>query len=108
MITQTAQRLISLDEDLIALGDIADTLPKPKSGRKVARATIHRWIHHGLAGAAPLETVRVGGSIFTSREALRRFFDRVSEAKDGHLHGAKPTPTKAGEKADAMLAAAGL
>ena len=102
-----ASRRISLDEHLVALGDIPDVIPRPMNGRKVSRVTVYRWTKRGLAGVAPLETMRIGGSIFTSREALGRFFDRVGEAKDGR-RGPRAANAKAGERAAAELAAAGM
>ena len=102
------ERLISLDENLIALVDIPDHVPRPKQGRKVHAMTVHRWIHVGLAGGIKLETLRVGGRVFSSHQALRRFSDRVSIALDSKLHGTAPTPSRAGAKANAELIAAGL
>lgn len=108
MRTAIAPRLISMDEELIALRDVPGKLPRPEGGRKVSLVTVQRWIRHGLAGVAPLETLRIGRSVYTSREALRRFIDRVSEAKDGHRHGPAGLSSRAGQKADAELAEAGL
>ncbi len=61
MIATAAPRQINMAEELIALSDIPDSLPKLKSGRKVSWVTVHRWISRGLAGVAPLETMRIGG-----------------------------------------------
>lgn len=77
----TTTPTISLIEDLIALCDVPDALPRPSKGRKVGRDAVWRWTRYGLAGVAPLETIHVGRETFTSREALARFFDRVSAAK---------------------------
>ena len=99
---------ISLDENLIDLGDVPGELPL-KRGRKINKVTVWRWAKHGLAGVDPLETIRVGNALFTSREALKRFSDRVGRARNDRR---SPDPTRAGSKAadraNAELAAAGL
>jgi len=45
-------------------------------------STLWRWCHRGVRGIK-LETVLIGGTRFTSREALQRFFDRTTAAADG-------------------------
>lgn len=61
-----------LNEELIALTDVADHLPR-RGGRKVNYSTIFRWVQRGIRGKR-LETVRMGGCRFTSKAALNRFF----------------------------------
>ena len=60
----------STQETLITLKVAGEVL-----GRHVA--TIHRWASHGVRGVV-LETLQVGGTRCTSREALQRFFERLS------------------------------
>ncbi|NUP96415.1 MAG: DUF1580 domain-containing protein [Planctomycetaceae bacterium] len=40
---------------------------------------MQRWALHGVRGVR-LETVRIGGSVYTSREALSRFIERTNAA----------------------------
>ncbi|MBP7746959.1 MAG: DUF1580 domain-containing protein [Phycisphaerae bacterium] len=42
-------------------------------------ATIWRWAIGGLKGGVRLESIKVGGQRFTSREAIRRFLVRINE-----------------------------
>lgn len=42
--------------------------------------TVYRWSTRGLRGAV-LETLQVGGTRCTSREALQRFFAELSKEK---------------------------
>lgn len=42
-------------------------------------ATIWRWATAGLKGGIRLESIKVGGQRFTSREAIRRFLVRINE-----------------------------
>ena len=65
-------------EQLISLKDACQLLPRRRRGRKPCFSTPWRWALHGARGVR-LETLRVGGTLCTSREALQRFFDRLSE-----------------------------
>lgn len=42
-------------------------------------ATIWRWATAGLQGGIRLESMKIGGQRFTSREAIRRFLVRINE-----------------------------
>lgn len=57
-----------LSERLMSLPDACLAFP----GRKVSRATLHRWRAPGVRGIC-LETVLVGGRRMTSLEAIERF-----------------------------------
>ena len=67
-------------ETLVPVSDAGklNILPAKPNGKRVHKATVCRWAKHGLGGVR-LETVRVGGSRYTSAEALLRFFQRLSE-----------------------------
>lgn len=90
-------------EQLICLTDVPDHLPA-RRGKKLALATVYLWARESRAGKDPLETVRVGGILYTSHEALARFAvqsrpSRVAVATDGDA---------ADKIARAKLAALGL
>jgi hypothetical protein len=71
---------IDLDkETLIRLPQAPEFLPRRGDGRPVHELTVRRWAKVGLKGIR-LEVVRIGGAVFTSREALTRFIDRCSAA----------------------------
>ena len=61
---------------------------KPVSMAKAAHiysvsvSTVHRWRSRGIRGVT-LETARLGGKRVTTREALSRFHQRVTESVDG-------------------------
>lgn len=95
-----------LDEDLIELSDVPAMLPKAsrKGGRH--RCTVGRWVRQGVRGVK-LETVPIGGRDVTSKQAVRRFLDRVAAAR-----GRAPAALAAAEEnaldcTNAELAAAG-
>lgn len=112
----TSTPTISLTEELIALADVPDALLRPSRGRKVGKDAVWRWTRYGMAGVAPLETIHIGRDTFTSRQALARFFDRVSAAKNGRKLGgdgatisqADPGPTASHLAAEAELARLGM
>ena len=99
--------MINLSEHVLSLADAARILPKRRGGRRVHVATVYRWISHGCKGVK-LEALQVGGTLCTSREALQRFFDRLTTGTADPL---SPTTTNArrreADTADRELAAAG-
>ena len=64
-------------EDVVTLTEAARLLP-----RRPNVATLWRWRKAGIRGVR-LETMMYGGRRVTSREALDRFFERVTAAADG-------------------------
>jgi len=65
------------NEGLLTLSEAARMLP----GR-VHVSTLHRWRLRGVQGVH-LDTAVVGGRRYTSREALARFSEAVTAARDG-------------------------
>ena len=70
-----------ITEDTISLREAAAMLPRGRNGRPVHQTTINRWVRRGIRGHR-LEAVRVGGSIFTSTQALARFISLISEEEE--------------------------
>lgn len=77
-------------EELISLKDVCQLLPRRRRGRKPSFSTVWRWALHGVRGVK-LETLRVGSTLCTSREALQRFFDRLSESDGAAPPQQQPT-----------------
>ena len=69
-------------EELISLTEAARLLPRRRKGKRPHVATLYRWSIRGVRGVC-LETVQVGGTRCTSREAIARFIDRLSVANNG-------------------------
>ena len=69
---------ITLEEAIITLADAPKELPRRRKGKKIHVSCIYRWSTVGCRGVV-LETIQVGGTRCTSREALERFFHRLSE-----------------------------
>src|SRR5262245_12375645 len=69
--------LITIDETILPPAEAARELPRRRRGRKPHVSTLYRWMTSGCRGVV-LESIQVGGTRCTSREALQRFFERLS------------------------------
>ena len=67
----------SVSESLLCLSQAAEELPRRRRGKKTHISTLYRWATSGCRGVR-LETIQVGATCCTSREALQRFFERLS------------------------------
>jgi hypothetical protein len=64
-------------EALIPLREVGSIIPSSRYGKRLNFATIWRWAMHGARGRR-LEAVKLGGSLYTSREAISRFAEHVT------------------------------
>jgi hypothetical protein len=71
-------------EELIRLGDVPKlkNLTRVRGSKPIHVSCIYRWALAGKKGIR-LETLKVGGTLCTSVEALQRFFDALTEARYG-------------------------
>ena len=69
-------------EELIPFRELPDYLPKQPSGKKLHLSACYRWKKQGVQGVR-LETVFIAGCSYSSKQALNRFWQRVTEARDG-------------------------
>ncbi len=67
----------TLTETAIPLTQAAVELPRRRGGRKTHVSTLYRWATGGCRGVV-LETINVGATRCTSREAMQRFFEQLS------------------------------
>ncbi len=65
-------------ETLISLSDAARHLPRRRAGKKVHTSCCYRWTTAGCRGVI-LESIQIGGTRCTSKEALARFFRRLTQ-----------------------------
>ena len=87
-------------ETIIPVRDVSKHTP----GRPHV-ATIYRWAQRQLN---PLETVRVGGRLFSSVEAISRFVDRCTNPESTPAEVAGSQREREISKAEAELKAAGV
>lgn len=87
---------IPLHEELLSLAQAASLLPRRRAGKRPHPATLYRWASRGI-NSVRLEVLRVGATLCTSREALQRFFERLTAA-DERLASAHRSSSHAGEE----------
>lgn len=76
-------------ENLISIGQTPKHLPRRPNGKTVSTSAVYRWAsNNGLRGVV-LETLRIGGTTYTSTEALQRFADRLTAQRSQ-----PPTPPR--------------
>jgi hypothetical protein len=70
--------LIDLNnEKLMRLVDVPKALPRRRTGKRLHISAVYRWAQRGIRGVK-LETIKIGGTTYTSREALQRFAEASS------------------------------
>ena len=71
---------------MVTMNEAAKRLPRPRGAKPVSRSTLWRWTYSGLKAKdgqiIRLDTVRIGGAVYTSIEAMRSFFNRL-QVHDG-------------------------
>jgi hypothetical protein len=82
-------------ENPIPLAVAARLVPPRRNGKRTHISTLYRWATVGVRGVV-LETLQVGGSRCTSREALQRFYERLSASTPAGPPGGNPAsvPTR--------------
>ena len=73
-------------ETLVPLREVSKLLPPRPNGKHVHISAIYRWVQRGIKGVR-LEAIRIGGTAYTSREALQRF---ALPAGAPHVESANP------------------
>lgn len=66
-------------EKLIPVREVPKLLPPRPTGKRVHVSAVYRWIQRGVRGVR-LETITIGGTTYTSTEALQRFADQRSNS----------------------------
>ena len=77
-----------IEEKMIAVRDVPRHLPARRNGKRVHVSAVYRWSLRGLRGVV-LETIRFGGTLYPSAEALQRFAESLTTAR---LEAAPPAP----------------
>jgi hypothetical protein len=101
-----------LTESPVSLTQAAklDCFPERRAGSRINVATLYRWSTIGCRGVV-LETIQIGSTRCTSREALGRFFRALTDQAAGKPAVATSTPAERQRQiraAQARLAAAGV
>lgn len=64
-------------ETLVPIRDVPRLLPCRPNGKHLHISAVYRWIQRGVRGVT-LESICMGGTTLTSREALQRFGERLA------------------------------
>lgn len=67
-------------ESVLSFVEAARYVGKLKGGKALSFQTLFRWVTKGCRGVV-LESICIGGTRCTSKEALQRFFDGVTRAR---------------------------
>ena len=86
-------------DELLTLKAVAKMLPSGRAGKRVHFSTVFRWATNGVRGVK-LETVKVGHTRYTTREALNAFVEHLSCADATP----EPEPTPKGWRTPAQRA----
>ena len=99
----------SAQETLVALADVPAHLPARRGGKRPHVSCIYRWAQRGCRGIK-LEVIQVGGTSCTSLEALQRFFERLTAARNGEEPAGRTRRQRktSHERATKALESAGL
>lgn len=85
-------------EELVPIRDVPKRLPTKPGGKRVHISAVYRWMKKGVRGVK-LDSVCIGGTRYTSVEALQRFVDRLSI--DDRDIPREPTPRRRQMQMDA-------
>jgi len=96
-------------ETLLSLSEAAGHLPRRRAGKRPHVSCLYRWCQSGCRGVI-LESVQIGGTKCTSREALARFFRRLTtgDAADAPKVRSVAQRERAAQKAMKALEEAGV
>ena len=70
-------------ETVLSLSEATGHLPRRRAGKRPHVATLYRWASEGVQGVK-LDTLRVGGTLCTSLEALQRFCEQCTKVAHDH------------------------
>ncbi len=66
-----------MTEQLIPLRDVTKLLPASPRGKRIHISSVYRWTLRGLGGHR-LEVIKIGGTTYTTREALQRWAELLT------------------------------
>lgn len=96
-------------ETLLTLTEAAKSLPPRRRGKRPHVSCLYRWTTTGCKGVV-LESLQCGGTRVTSREALARFFRRLTHdnGPSPGEHGSPARRRRAAEAAERELMREGV
>lgn len=98
------ERRLSLKEAALL---ITKQFPDRRGGRALNLSTVHRWASRGLKGIR-LEIVQVGGTRFTTAEAVHRFFEMLAGRDPVAIQQSSASHRRRVTEAEKVLEKAGI
>ena len=80
-------------ETLIPIREAPRHLPKRPNGKRIHISACYRWISRGVRGVR-LDSIKIGGSTYTSIEALQRFANRLSGRSNASRPRVEVSPSR--------------
>ena len=81
LLWKVAKMIDPLSEQVLSLTKAARSCPERRGGKKPHVSCLSRWTTAGCKGVV-LESIQIGGTRCTSRQALARFFHRLTALTD--------------------------
>jgi Protein of unknown function (DUF1580) len=94
-------------ESLLCLTEAAKSLPSRRAGKRPHVSCLYRWSTSGCKGMI-LESIQIGGTRCTSREALARFFAALTQANPTQANLPTARDKSAVDAVEAKLERAGI
>ncbi len=94
-------------ESLLSLTAAAKALPHRRAGKRPHVSCLYRWSTAGCKGVI-LESIQIGGTRCTSREALARFFEALTYAGSPSTQQTRREKERAAEAAERELIREGV
>ena len=94
-------------ETLLSLAEAPRSLPRRRRGKRPHVSCIYRWTTSGCKGVI-LESIQIGGTRCTSKEALARFFRALTNAEPPRTERSAARRERAAAAAERELQREGL
>lgn len=94
-------------ETLISLADAAKSLPARRGGKRPHISCLYRWTTRGCKGVV-LESIQVGGTRCTSKEAIGRFLEALTFPHSSEPRRSPTQRRRAAERAQRELERQGV
>lgn len=78
-------------ETLVPIRDVPRLLPPRPNGKRVHISAVYRWMSRGIHGVV-LESAKIGGSVYTSSEALQRWAEQLAAVRFSRPAPEQATP----------------
>lgn len=68
--------------EYVPLSEVPNVIPGRRPGKKLSIGTVWRWCRRGVHGGIRLRAVKVGGTLYTTREWILEFVRALNSDAD--------------------------